>query len=702
MQDLSNGDTTIADVPSPLAQEGSVLIATSASLVSAGTERMLVDFGKANIIQKARQQPDKVKMVLEKVRVDGLGPTIDSVRAKFDQPLPLGYSNVGRVLDSGGTSFVVGDRVLSNGHHAEVVRVASNLCAKVPDNVSDETAAFAVVGAIALQGVRLAAPTIGETFVVTGLGLIGLITVQILRANGCHVLGIDFDSKKCALARKYGADTVDLSRGEDPLAKAVLVSRGRGVDGAILTASTSSNSPVSQAAKMCRKRGRIVLVGVVGLELSRADFYEKELSFQVSCSYGPGRYDTEYEDMGRDYPLGFVRWTEQRNFEAVLDLMAGSAIVVSDLLDHQFDIEDGVEAYTHLGERNTLGILLKYPSAISQRCKVSVELNSQGRAFEGEPAVVSFLGAGNYASRVLIPAFKAAGAVFDTLVSSGGVTSAHYGRKFGFWRAATTSHCVYSSEKANIVVIATRHNLHAKQVIDSLSANKHVFVEKPLALTLQDITEIERVYRSKEGSCNLMVGYNRRFSPHVQKMKSLLDVVTSPKVFVMTMNAGHIAADHWTQSAEIGGGRIIGEACHYIDLMRFLADSPISSYVAKSIKSDALNETTDDKAVITLTFEDGSLGTIHYLANGGKAFPKERIEVFANDAVLQLDNFRILKGFGWKGFNKMKLRIQDKGQKQCVSEFVNSVAKGEGAPIPFHQVIEVAKVSIEIAELLKN
>ena len=423
LQNIANGETNVVDVPCPQSKSGNILISTSKTLVSAGTERMLIDFGKASYIDKARQQPDKVKMVLEKIKTDGLAPTIDAVRSKLDQPLPLGYCNVGVVLDNGGTSFEVGTRVVSNGHHAEVVRVPKNLCAKVPDSVSDEAASFTVLGAIALQGIRLVKPTLGECVVVTGLGLIGLMTVQLLRANGCRVLGIDFDSAKCELARKLGAETVDLSQGGDPMQHAESFSRGRGVDAVIITASTKSNEPVSQAAKMCRKRGRIVLVGVVGLELSRADFFEKELTFQVSCSYGAGRYDSDYEEKGNDYPIGYVRWTEQRNFEAVLDMMASGTLDVELLISHRYSIDNALEAYQCLEDKTALGIVLDYPNASeSELTKRSVSLHNV-QAYQASDAVCTFMGAGNYASRVLMPAFKKAGAKLDTVVTSGGAVS---------------------------------------------------------------------------------------------------------------------------------------------------------------------------------------------------------------------------------------------------------------------------------------
>lgn len=702
LQNISNGETQLVDVPCPKASRGNVLIQTASTLVSAGTERMLIDFGKANWIDKARRQPDKVKMVLDKVKTDGLVPTIDTVRSKLDQPLPLGYCNVGTVIDTSDTEFKIGERVVSNGHHAEVVRVPTNLCAKIPDAVDDESAAFTVLGAIALQGIRLVAPTLGETVVVTGLGLIGLLSVQILRANGCRVLGIDFDSSKCELARQFGAETVDLSQGEDPIGKAHAFSRGRGVDGVVITASTKSNEPVSQAATMCRQRGRIVLVGVVGLELSRADFFAKELTFQVSCSYGPGRYDSAYEDKGHDYPVGFVRWTEQRNFEAILDLMAAGQVDVKPLISHRFAIDAALEAYKQLDDKSSLGILLSYGADNQKDLQNrSVALNPAPH-YEAKAAVCGFIGAGNYASRVLIPAFKEAGAKLDTLVTSGGVSAIHHGKKNAFITAATDVEALYENSAVNTVVIATQHNQHALQVCDSLNAGKHVFVEKPLALLESEIDAIEEAYNAKGGSCRLMIGYNRRFAPHVVKMKELLRPVSSPKVFIMTMNAGNIPADHWTQDPLAGGGRIIGEACHYIDLMRHLAGSPITGFTATMMGQAPGVDIRDDKASITLTFEDGSFGTIHYLANGGKAFPKERIEVFANDAVLQLDNFRKLTGFGWRGFKQDKLLTQNKGQKACAKAFVRAIKTGQPTPIAFDELIEVSRISVRVAETLRQ
>ncbi|WP_296673470.1 bi-domain-containing oxidoreductase [Sulfuricaulis sp.] len=707
LQDLTNGNTRVVEAPAPQVSTGNILIFTTTSLISAGTERMLVEFGKASFVDKARQQPEKVRMVLEKVKTDGLMTTMDAVRSKLAQPLPLGYCNVGVVAEVGRgvEGFKPGDRVVSNGPHADVVRIPKNLCAKIPDNVDDESAVFTVMASIGLQGIRLAQPTLGEAFVVTGVGLIGLLTVQLLRAQGCRVLAIDLDDHKLALARKFGAAICNPSKGEDPVAAGMAFSHGEGVDGVIIATSTKSSDPVSQAAQMCRQRGRIILVGVTGLELSRADFYEKELSFQVSCSYGPGRYDANYEEEGQDYPYGFVRWTEQRNFEAVLDMMASGQLDVKPLITQRFAFESVPNAYQALTQdKSALGILLQYTSDVSQRAMKRVALKLDA-TFDARKPVVGFIGAGNYASRILIPAFKAAGAQLHTIVTAGGINGVIHGKKAGFAEASTDVESLLANDKINTVAIVTRHNSHARFVMQALQAGKSVFVEKPLAINHDELAEVEKAYKASHAAGarpHLMVGFNRRFSPQVQKMKALLTPVSEPKLFIMTMNAGMIPADHWTQDIEVGGGRIIGEACHFIDLMRFLAGSEIVSIQPRRMGDAPGVAITEDKAAITLGFADGSFGTIHYLANGAASFPKERIEAFTAGRVLQLDNFRRLQGYGWPGFKKMNLWKQDKGQTECVRRFLAAVAEGGKTPIPIDEVFEVSRVSIEAARLLRS
>ena len=699
LHSLKTGGTEVTEVPVPGASRGQLLIATSCTLVSAGTERMLVEFGKAGWIDKARQQPDKVLLVMDKIKTDGFFPAVEALFNKLDQPLPLGYCNVGQVVrvGAGDAAFVLGDRVVSNGKHAEVVSVPFNLCAKVPDAVSDEEAAFTVLGAIALQGIRLVQPTLGETVVVIGLGLIGLMAVQLLRAHGCRVLGLDFDPAKLVLAKKFGAEVIDLASGQDPVAFATAYSRGRGVDAVIVTAATKSSEPMHQAALMCRKRGRIVLVGVTGLELSRDDFFKKELTFQVSASYGPGRYDPNYEEKGQDYPIAFVRWTEQRNFEAVLDMMADGRMDVKPLISHRFQIDEAEKAYELLGgSRPYLGILLKYPGIELTKCARILQFSlprSPRQSYLRGKGGVSFIGSGNYATAVLIPAFKAAGARLRSVSSSAGVSGIHAGRKFGFEETTTDTDRLFADSETNIIVITTRHDSHARFVEQALRVGKHVFVEKPLCLTLDELVAIDAQVTSMVSPPILMVGFNRRFAPQVQRIKQLLGGVRGPKAFVMTVNAGAVPADHWTQDREVGGGRIVGEACHFIDLLRFLAGVPITGH-----QRMAMDSAIQDSVTLQLSFADGSIGTIHYFANGSKAFPKERLEVFAAGRVLQLENFRKLTGFGWPEFSKMNLWRQDKGHKACAQSFVDAIQRGLPSPIPAEEIFEVSRVSIEMAQ----
>lgn len=705
LQSLENGKVSILEAPAPCISSTSLLIDTTTTLISSGTERMLVDFGKASYLQKARSQPEKVKMVLEKIKTDGFISTLESVRSKLQQPFHPGYCHVGVVQEVGGgcDGFKVGDRVVSNGPHADIVRVEENLCVRIPDLVDDEAAVFTVLASIGLQGIRLAQPTLGECVAVIGTGLIGLLTVQLLQAQGCRVLAIDLDDEKLQLARQFGAEICNPSRGGDPVAAGLAFSQGYGVDAVLITASTKSNDPVAQAAKMSRKRGRIVLVGVSGLELNRTDFYEKELSFQVSCSYGPGRHDPNYEQKGLDYPIGFVRWTEKRNFEAVLELMASQRLNVKPLITHRFVFEEAPKAYQLLTEdKAALGILLEYPdisNRVSSHAKCTPLLPRID--FNPQKAVVGFIGAGNYASRQLIPAFKSAQAQLHTIVSSGGVNSVIHGQKAGFLQASTDVKTLLANEALNTVVIVTRHDTHAALVTNAISAGKHVFVEKPLAINLEELAQIEAAYLTAVmmgKDIRLMVGFNRRFSPLTQKMKWLLESNAEPKSFIMTINAGSIPLHHWTQDKTIGGGRIIGEACHFIDLMRFLAGCEITSIHARCIGGRSEGVVNEDKATILLGFADGSMGTIHYLANGAASFPKERIEVFSAGRVLQLDNFRALRGFGFRGFKKIKLWQQDKGQTQCVQAFLQCIEEGKPSPIPFSEIIEVTRVAIEAAE----
>ncbi len=693
LQSFATGASDLPELPAPAVGRGQLLIRTSCSLVSAGTERMLVDFGKANWLDKARQQPDKVQQVLEKTRTDGLFTTLDAVRGKLDQPLPLGYCNVGTVVvvGSGVVGYQVGDRVASNGPHAELVAVPQHLCAAIPDAVSDEAAAFTVLASIALQGIRLANPTLGETFVVSGLGLIGLLTGQLLAAQGCPVLGLDPDPTKCALAETLGITALHLASGVDPVAWCLQHTAGIGVDGVLITAATSSSEPVHVAAQACRQRGRIVLVGVTGLELRRDLFYKKELSFQVSCSYGPGRYDPAYERQGHDYPIGFVRWTEQRNFQAVLHALASGALRTEPLISHRFAIEQAAVAYELLGSPEpSLGILLRYPETADPEQRV-IQLPAYTEAVAASQPLLSVIGAGNYASRILIPSFAKAGARFHTLAASSGIAPVHVGGKFGFRQASTDIPALLADPSVNIVAIATRHDSHAGFVQQALAAGKHVFVEKPLCLTADELSAIEAAYT---GHALLMVGFNRRFAPLLLDLQQQLLRLQGPKAFVYTCNAGAIQADHWTQDPAAGGGRLLGEACHFVDLLRHLAASPIEDL---QLINAADRKPCPDTFSLQLCFADGSIGTVHYFANGSKAFPKERLEVFAAGKVLQLDNYRKLKAWGIPGFRTRRRLSQDKGQLASCKAFLAATQTGGPAPIPAAELFEVQRWLLQAA-----
>jgi len=686
-QSLTTGTSALLEQPAPSAGSGQLLIRSVCSLVSAGTERMLVDFGKSNLIQKARQHPDKVQQVLEKARTDGFLNTMDAVRSKLDQPLPLGYCNVGTVLAVGSdvVGFQVGDRVASNAPHAELVAVPQHLCALIPTTVGDEAAAFTVLASVGLQGIRLANPTLGETFVVSGLGLIGLLTSQLLAAQGCRVLGLDPDPSMCALAKSLGITTLQLARGVDPVPWCLENTAGIGVDGVLITAATSSSEPVHVAAQACRQRGRIVLVGVTGLELRRDLFYKKELTFQVSCSYGPGRYDLDYEQQGHDYPIGFVRWTEQRNFQAVLTALASGALNTEPLISHRFSIEQAADAYELLSSADSsLGILLRYPETADPEQRV-IQLHAVDASAPACKPRLSVIGAGNYASRILIPAFAKSGARFQALAASSGVGPVHVGRKFCFRQACTDINALLGDPSANSVVIATRHDSHAGLVQQALAAGKHVFVEKPLCLTAEELSAIEAAYT---GQALLMVGFNRRFAPLLVDLQQQLSRLQGPKAFVYTCNAGAIPSDHWTQDPVAGGGRLLGEACHFVDLLRHLAASPIEDL---QLINAAERKPCPDTFSLQMRFADGSIGTVHYFANGSKAFPKERLEVFAAGKVLQLDNYRKLQAWGISGFRTRRRLLQDKGQVECCSAFLKAIEAGGPAPIPTAELFEVQR-----------
>lgn len=695
IQDIKNGETILEEVPVPLVSSGHVLIRTRKTLVSLGTERMLVEFGKANFIQKARQQPDKVKMVLDKVKTDGLKPTIDAVFNKLNQPLPLGYCNVGEVigLGRGVEEFMIGDRVASNGNHAEYVNVPKNLVAKIPDNVTDEDATFTVIGSIGLQGIRLLNPTFGETIVVVGLGLIGLVTAELLLANGCNVIGFDFDPEKIKIANAKGIIAINPAEGTDQVKFVESYTNGIGCDGVIITASNKSNEIISQSAQMCRQKGRIVLVGVVGLDINRSDFFKKEISFQVSCSYGPGRYDEEYEQKGHDYPIGYVRWTEKRNFEAVLLAISKGTLKVEPFITERVTLKNYQQIYGDMKNSKSIASIIEYNSTEIPSPTISITEKS----FEGKKGVIGIIGAGNFTSATILPCLKKLNADVKYIASSGGLSSTIMAKRHKVAKSTSDYHEILKDNEVDMVFITTKHNMHANMVLESIKANKSVFVEKPLALTVNELNEIVEEYSIR--NVNVSVGFNRRFAPLAKKMKKLLGSDNVPINIIATMNAGFIPADAWVHDKEIGGGRIIGEACHYIDLCSYFSGSKVKS-VCMNAKGINPEENTDNASIL-LKYENGTNAVINYFANGSKAYSKERIEIYSQDRTLIMDNWRKLKAYGFKGAVNTSSK-QDKGHYNQFNELLTQHKNGGAPIILFDEIVNTTKASYAAIESLKE
>ena len=691
IQSFKTGETMLEEVPAPVVKKGYVLIQTTRSLVSIGTERMLVEFGKANLIQKARQQPDRVKQVFGKIKTEGLKPTLQAVFNKLGQPLPLGYCNVGKVIaiGEGVDGFTIGDRVASNGPHAEYVCVPKNLIANIPDNVSDEEAVFTVIGSIGLQGIRLCDPQLGETIVVTGLGLIGLITAELLIANGCKVIGIDPDTNKIEIAKKKGIIAVNPAAND--VVKFVMDNTDNtGADGVIITASAKTDEIISQSAKMSRKRGRIILVGVVGLNIGRADFYEKELTFRVSCSYGPGRYDDSYEKAGIDYPLPFVRWTEQRNFKAVLQLISAGKLDVASLITERVSLKDFGNIYSNISNKDSIASILEYPEESNGSGTVII---NDGKFAPGNGGI-GIIGAGNFTSMTMLPVLGNIGAPLYSIASAAGLTGTALAKKYKIGKSTTDYKSILSDPAIDLVMITTRHNEHAHMVVESLQAGKHVFVEKPLALYRQELDDILKAYN---GSKTLTVGFNRRFSPHMQKVKQL--VGDSSMNVIATMNAGHIPANIWVHDMKTGGGRIIGEACHYMDLITFLTGSKIKAVCMNAMGVNP--QANVDNASILLRYENGSTGVINYFANGSKSYSKERIEVYSQERTIITDNFCVTEGFGTKNFSKLKTNL-DKGHAAQFKLLVERVKGGGKSLIPIDEIVNTTLASFAAIESLQT
>lgn len=692
IQSFKTGETILEEIPAPVVKDGYVLIKSTRSLVSLGTERMLVEFGRANMLQKAMQQPERVKQVLGKIKTDGVKPTLQAVFNKLGQPLPLGYCNVGTVIAVGGgvQGITIGDRVASNGPHAEFVCVPQNLVAHIPANVSDEAATFTVIGSIGLQGLRLCDPKLGETIVVVGLGLIGMITAELLVANGCRVVGIDPDKAKIEIAKKKGIIAISPTEGNDPVRFVQSATEGNGADGVIITASAKTDEIIAQAAKMSRKRGRIILIGVIGLNISRADFYEKELTFQVSCSYGPGRYDDSYEKEGNDYPLPFVRWTEQRNFTAVLDMISRGKLDVVSLVTSRVPLSDYGKIYNDIGNRDAIASIIEYPESITHSPTVSV---SDG-AFAAGKGGIGIIGAGNFTSMTMLPILGEINAPIYSIASASGVTGTALAKKYKIGKSTTDYKSIFDDATIDLAIITTRHNEHARMAAEALRAGKHVFVEKPLSIDREGLDDVLAAYN---GSKTLTVGFNRRFSPHSMAIKKAIG--DAPVNVIATMNAGAIPANVWVHDMKTGGGRIIGEACHYMDLITYFTGSRIKAVCMNAMGVNPQENT--DNASILLQYENGSTGVINYFANGSKEYSKERIEVYSQERTLVCDNFQQTVGYGTKNFSKLKTNT-DKGHAAQFKLLVERVKTGGGALIPFDDIVNTTLAGIAAVESLRK
>jgi polar amino acid transport system substrate-binding protein len=704
LQNLRTGEATVAEVPVPVVQPGRVMVRTAASLISAGTERALTELGQKSLLGKARERPELIGKVWEKVKSEGVVQALEGVRDKLDQSHAVGYSAAGIVIECANdvTDFSPGDRVACAGtdyaSHAEIISVPQNLCVRLPERLSFAEAAFGTVGAIALQGVRLAEPTLGESVVVIGLGLVGQLTVQLLKANGCRVFGIDIDEARIQLALAAGADAGSIP--DEARAKVKAWSRGRGADACIIAAATTSDEPVELAGEISRLKGRVVAVGLVGMNVPRNVYYQRELTLKVSLSYGPGRHDPGYEERGHDYPVAYVRWTEQRNIEAFLDLLAAGRIDVKPLITHRFVIDDAPKAYQLISGKlneNYLAVILEYTAdgEVNRR----IENRSATRRAAGRVGI-GLIGAGGYAQKLLLPNFKAAGAELCSIASASGVSARDVGTKYGFARFLSDAQSVVQDDEANLIVIATRHGSHAELATLALEAGKHVFVEKPLALNDAELDGVLDAAARSEG--HLLVGFNRRFSPLATRAKDFFSKRRAPLSIVYRVNAGRIPREHWTQDPTEGGGRIIGEVCHFIDLMQFLIGAAPKSVYAECLGGGMGNIVREDSVFMTLQFDDGSNGMIAYLAEGDSSLPKEHIEIFGEEKTFVIEDFRSARLYTDGREKKETLRQQDKGQAEETRVACAVVAEGKPAPISLQELEETTRATFRILDSLRT
>ena len=707
LQNLRTGEGTVAEVPVPVVQPGRVLVRTAASLISAGTERALTELGQKSLLGKARERPELIGKVWEKVRTEGIAQALEGVRDKLDQSHAVGYSAAGIVIECAKdvTDFRPGDRVACAGtdyaSHAEVISVPRNLCVRLPNQLSFEAGAFGTLGAIALQGVRLAEPALGESVVVIGLGLVGQLSVQLLKANGCRVFGIDIDEARIQLALASGADGGCVP--SDAREKVRGWSRGRGADACIIAAATASNEPIELAGEISRLKGRVIAVGLVGMNVPRNVYYQRELTLKVSLSYGPGRHDPEYEERGHDYPVAYVRWTEGRNIEAFLDLLAAGQMDVKPLITHRFPIAEAPRAYQLIsGSSNQeyLAVLLTYDTESEVCRRVENQSLTMKTAAPAGRVGLGLIGAGGYAQKVLLPNFKAAGVEFCSVASASGVSARDLGTKYGFARFLSDAQGVIDDDEANLIVIATRHGSHAELTRLALERGKHVFVEKPLALNDAELDNVLDAASHSEGQ--LLVGFNRRFSPLAAKAKEVFAKRQAPLSIVYRVNAGRIPRGHWTQDASEGGGRIIGEVCHFVDLMQFLTGAAPRSVYAESVAAGVGDVVSEDSVFIALQFADGSNGMIAYLSEGDSSLPKEHIEIFGEGKTFVIEDFRSARLYADGREKKETLRQQDKGQAEETRVACAVVAAGRPVPITLQELEATTRATFRIRDSLRT
>lgn len=707
LQNRKTGIPSVVEVPVPALQKGRVLVRTAASLISTGTERASVESAGKGLMQEARERPDLLRSVVEKARKEGILNTFNAVRGKLAASQALGYSASGIVVGVGAgvTEFHVGDRVACAGvgyaSHAEAISVPKNLCVQLPGEIDFEAGAFGTLGAIALQGVRLAEPTLGESVVVIGLGLVGQLTVQLLKANGCRVFGIDLDQVRVELALQLGADAAAASS-DDIKDTVIKWTRGRGADAVLITAATDSNQPVELAGEISRLKGRVVIVGMTGMQIPRSTFFARELSLQISMSYGPGRYDPEYEERGHDYPFGYVRWTENRNIEAFLDLVAAKRINVDALVTHRFPLDDAQRAYQLIAgelQEPYLGVVLTYDTERELARQVELTERATPARSQQQSVRVGVIGAGSYLSTILLPHFKDQQAALCVVSTASGVSANNAGKRFGFARAVSGAEDVIDDPEVNLVVIGTQPDLHAKLSQQALESNKDVFVEKPLALHDEELDQLLAAASNSTG--RLMVGFNRRFSPLARRAKEFFAERSAPLSVLYRVNAGRIPRDHWTHDPETGGGRIIGEVCHFVDLMQFLISAPPVSVFAEAVSSTNHAVIDEDSVLITLRFADGSNGSIAYLAEGDTSLGKERVEIFGDGKSFVLDDFRRASLYQNGREEQITLRSQDKGQGEQIKAVCEMVLGGP-APIPLDELTATTRATFRIKDSLRT